>query len=321
MAPESTIAPMSPEAALLQKQMQHSTFKRPGELAVVALLWLCGTISLITTVLIVTTLFGETIDFFREVSPAEFFLETRWQALIPGTESFGIWELVAGTANVVLWSMVFALPLGLAAAIYLSEYAHPRTRSILKPLLEVLAGVPTVVYAFFALTVVTEDVLRPLFGDDRVPIFNSLAASLMMAVMILPTIASVSEDAMSNVPRELREGAYGLGATRLEVAIKVVLPAALSGVIAAVLLAIARVIGETMIVALAAGSTPNLTLMPLESVQTMTGYMLQVGLGDAARGTINYTSLFAVASTLFVFTLTLNVVATWIVNRFREAYE
>ena len=321
MAPESTTAPMSPEAALLQKQMQHSTFKRPGELAVVALLWLCGTISLITTVLIVTTLFGETIEFFREVSPAEFFLETRWQALIPGTESFGIWELVAGTANVVLWSMVFALPLGLAAAIYLSEYAHPRTRSILKPLLEVLAGVPTVVYAFFALTVVTEDVLRPLFGDDRVPIFNSLAASLMMAVMILPTIASVSEDAMSNVPRELREGAYGLGATRLEVAIKVVLPAALSGVIAAVLLAIARVIGETMIVALAAGSTPNLTLMPLESVQTMTGYMLQVGLGDAARGTINYTSLFAVASTLFVFTLTLNVVATWIVNRFREAYE
>jgi phosphate transport system permease protein len=142
MAPESTTAPMSPEAALLQKQMQHSTFKRPGELAVVALLWLCGTISLITTVLIVTTLFGETIDFFREVSPAEFFLETRWQALIPGTESFGIWELVAGTANVVLWSMVFALPLGLAAAIYLSEYAHPRTRSNLKPLLEVLAASP-----------------------------------------------------------------------------------------------------------------------------------------------------------------------------------
>ena len=321
MASEPTTAPMGHDAALLQKQMQHSTFKRPGELAVVALLWLCGTISLITTVLIVTTLFGETIDFFREVSPAEFFLETRWQALIPGTESFGIWELVAGTANVVLWSMVFALPLGLAAAIYLSEYAHPRTRSILKPILEVLAGVPTVVYAFFALTVVTEYVLRPIFGADRVPIFNSLSASLMMAVMILPTIASVSEDAMANVPREFREGAYGLGATRLEVAIKVVLPAALSGVIAAVLLAIARVIGETMIVALAAGSTPNLTLMPLEGIQTMTGYMLQVGLGDAARGTINYTSLFAVASTLFVFTFALNVIATWIVNRFREAYE
>jgi len=305
----------------LKEQMSSGPFKRPGELAVVVLLWACGAISLVTTVLIVTTLFGETIDFFREVSPADFFLETRWQALIPGTESFGIWELVAGTANVVLWSMAIAVPLGLAAAIYLSEYAHPRTRSILKPILEVLASIPTVVYAFFALTVVTEQVLRPLLGDGNVPIFNSLSASIMMAMMILPTIASVSEDAMANVPRELREAAYGLGATRLEVAIKVVFPAALSGIIAAILLAIARVIGETMIVAIAAGSTPNLTLMPLATIQTMTGYMLQVGLGDAARGTINYSSLFAVASTLFLFTFALNVIATWVVNRFREAYE
>ncbi len=305
----------------LRRAMSSGPLKRPGELFVLVLLWACGAISVVTTVLIVVTLFGETVAFFEEVPPQDFFLETRWQALIPGTESFGIWELVAGTANVVLWSMVFALPLGLGAAIYLSEYAHPRTRSILKPILEVLAGVPTVVYAFFALTVITEDVLRPIFGADRVPIFNSLAASIMMAVMILPTIASVSEDAMASVPRELREGAYGLGATRLEVALKVVLPAALSGVIAAILLAIARVIGETMIVALAAGSTPNLTLLPLESVQTMTGYMLQVGLGDAARGTINYSSLFAVASTLFVFTLALNIIAAWIVNRFREAYD
>jgi phosphate transport system permease protein len=321
MTTPSTGAPFPSDPAALEAQMRSGPFKRPGELLVVVLLWGCGLISFITTILIVVTLFGETLDFFKEVSPAEFFLETRWQALIPGTESFGIWELVAGTANVVLWSMVFALPLGLASAIYLSEYAHPRTRSILKPILEVLAGVPTVVYAFFALTVITEDVLRPLFGAERVPIFNSLSASLIMAVMILPTIASVSEDAMANVPRELREGAYGLGATRLEVAIKVVLPAALSGVIAAILLAIARVIGETMIVALAAGSTPNLTLLPLESIQTMTGYMLQVGLGDAARGTINYSSLFAVASTLFVFTFTINVIAAWIVNRFQEAYE
>lgn len=322
MAAEPTAARFPEDAADIEKQMQHSSFKRPGELAVVSILWLCGTISLVTTVLIVVTLFEETWRFFEVVSPREFFLETRWQALIPGeTESFGVWELVAGTANVVLWSMVIALPLGLAAAIYLSEYAHPRTRKILKPVLEVLAGVPTIVYAFFALTVITEDVLRPLLGDDRVPIFNALSASIMLAVMILPTIASVSEDAMANVPRELREGAYGLGATRLEVAIKVVFPAALSGIIAAVLLAIARVIGETMIVAVAAGSTPNLTLMPLESIQTMTGYMLQVALGDAARGTINYTSLFAVASTLFVFTLTLNVIASWTVNRFREAYE
>ncbi len=321
MAADPSNVRLQGDPAVLQRQMQSGPLKRPGELSVMALLWICGAISLITTVLIVVTLFEETYHFFQEVPLQDFFFETEWQALIPGTESFGIWELVAGTANVVLWSMVIALPLGLAAAIYLSEYAHPRTRSILKPILEVLAGVPTVVYAFFALTVITEQVLRPLLGDDNVPIFNSLSASIMMAMMILPTIASVSEDAMASVPRELREGAYGLGATRLEVALKVVFPAALSGIVAAVLLAIARVIGETMIVALAAGSTPNLTLNPLASIQTMTGYMLQVGLGDAARGTINYTSLFAVASTLFLFTFALNVFATYIVNRFREAYD
>jgi len=302
-------------------KLQKGTFKRPGEMLIIASLWICGTISMVTTILIVATLLRETESFFEEVSLREFLLETEWQALIPGTESFGVWELVAGTANVVLWSMVIALPLGLAAAIYMSEYAHPNTRRILKPILEALAGVPTVVYAFFALTVVTENILRPMLGNDNVPIFNSLAASIVMAIMILPTIASVSEDAMASVPRELREGAYGLGATRLEVAIKVVFPAALSGIIAAILLAIARVIGETMIVAIAAGSTPNLTLNPLATIQTMTGYMLQVGLGDAARGTINYSSLFAVAFTLFIFTFTLNVVATWIVNRFREAYD
>lgn len=307
--------------AALQRRLSDRPFKRPVESAIIGALTLCGLVSFVITALIVFTLFEETAHFFREVGFAEFFLSTEWQALIPPNYSFGIWELVAGTANVVLWSMVFALPVGLMAAIYLSEYAHPRTRKILKPTLEALAGVPTVVYAFFALTFITEDVLRPLLGPDRVPLLNSLGASLIMAVMILPTIASVSEDAMSNVPRELREAAYGLGATRFEVAIRVVLPAALSGVIAAVLLAIARVVGETMIVAIAAGSTPNLTLMPLESIQTMTGFMLQVALGDAARGTLDYTSLFAVGSTLFVFTFILNVAAQIIVRRFREAYD
>jgi phosphate transport system permease protein len=218
--------------------------------------------------------------------------------------------LVAGTLNVVVWSLVFALPIGLSAAIYLSEYAHPNTRKTLKPALEALAGVPTVVYAYFALTVVTQQILIPIFGDS-ISFFNSLGASLMLAVMILPTIASISEDAMANV----------LGATRMEVALRVVVPAALSGIVASVLLAIARVIGETMIVAIAAGSTPNLTLSPLESIQTMTGYMLQVGLGDAARGTIDYQSLFAVGSMLFIMTFLLNVAATAIVNRFREVYE
>jgi len=290
-----------------------------GERFIELILLACAAVSLITTAAIVFVLFEETVSFFENVSFSEFFLETEWQPLFRPV-SFGIWELVAGTANVVLWSLVFALPIGLAAAIYLSEYAAPRTRKVLKPILEALAGVPTVVYAYFALTVITQDVLRPIFGQD-IQFFNALGASIMLAVMILPTIASISEDAMSNVPRELREAAYGLGATRLEVAIRVVVPAALSGIVAAVLLAIARVVGETMIVAVAAGSTPNLTLSPLESIQTMTGYMLQVALGDAARGTIDYQSIFAVGSMLFVMTLMLNIAATVIVNRFREAYE
>ena len=306
-------------AANLERAMRKSLWRHPSEVAIVGLLWACGVVSLVTTLLIILTLAGETKRFFDEVPVEDFLFGTTWRIQEP--LSFGIWELVAGTINVLIWSLVFALPLGLASAIYLSEYANPRVRRILKPLLEALAGVPTVVYAFFALTFITGDVLRPLLGEDHVPIFNSLSASLVMAVMILPTIASVSEDAMSNVPRELREAAYGLGSTRLEVAVKVVFPAALSGIIAAILLAIARVIGETMIVAVAAGSTPNLTLMPLESIQTMTGFMLQVALGDVARGDIQYTSLFAVGSALFVFTFIINVAATLIVNRFREAYD
>jgi phosphate transport system permease protein len=289
------------------------------ERAIIAVLYGCALISFITTLAIVIVLFREALSFFRVVSPRDFFTDTEWQPLFEPI-SYGIWELVAGTMNVVVWSLVFALPVGLATAIYLSEYAHPRTRKVLKPLLEALAGVPTVVYAYFALQVVTQDILRPIFGQE-ISFFNSLGASLMMAVMILPTIASISEDAMSNVPRDLREAAYGLGSTRMEVALRVVVPAALSGVVAGILLAVARVVGETMIVAIAAGSTPNLTLSPLESIQTMTGYMLQVGLGDAARGTVDYQSLFAVGSMLFVLTFTLNVVAHLIVGRFREAYD
>lgn len=308
------------ERAALERRLKKSFAKRPQELVIVGMLWVCGIISIVTTILIVVTLFEETYHFFGEISPREFLFTTNWQPLFE-PEAFGIWELVAGTLNVLLWSLAIALPLGLAAAIYLSEYAAPTTRRILKPILEALAGVPTVVYAFFALTVVTEDILRPTLGDDRVPIFNALSAAIVMAIMILPTIASVSEDAMSNVPRDLREAAYGLGSTRMEVALRVVFPAALGGIIAAILLAIARVIGETMIVAIAAGSTPNLTLAPLESVQTMTGYMLQVGLGDVGRGTIQYTSLFAVATALFIFTFIVNVAAAIIVKRFREAYD
>jgi phosphate transport system permease protein len=301
-------------AALRKRPLRHA-----NEAVIKGLLAACATISLVTTALIIFVLAEETIAFFQEVSFAAFFLDTEWQPLFK-PESFGIWELVAGTGNVVFWSLAMALPVGLATAIYLSEYAAPRTRRLLKPILEALAGVPTVVYAYFALNVVTLDILRPVLGSD-VSIFNALSASTMLAVMILPTIASISEDAMASVPRDLREAAYGLGATRLEVSLRVVVPAALSGIIASVLLAIARVVGETMIVGIAAGSTPNLTMWPLDTIQTMTGYMLQAGLGDAARGTIQYSSLFAVGSMLFLITLLFNVGATWFVGRFREEYE
>ncbi|WP_322818521.1 phosphate ABC transporter permease subunit PstC [Tepidiforma sp.] len=313
-------SPLGLRGAELERALRKRWNKALWERVIVLSLWLCGTVSMVTTVLIVLTLADETRAFFAEVSLRDFLLDTKWTPQFEPTH-FGIWPLVFGTLNVLLWSMVIALPLGLATAVYLSEYAHPNTRRVMKPVVEALAGVPTVVYAFFALTVVTQEFLRPLLGQDRVPIFNALSASIVMAIMILPTIASVSEDAMSNVPRELREGAYGLGATRLEVAFRVVFPAALGGIIAAVLLAVARVIGETMIVAVAAGSTPQLTLNPLNSVQTMTGYMLQIGLGDSARGTIDYTSIFAVGSTLFVFTLIANVAAGMIVKRFKEQYE
>jgi phosphate transport system permease protein len=304
----------------IEQQLRKSWTKKPHEVVILGGLAACATVSLVTTIAILYTLSFETYGFFQDIPIQDFLLQTEWQAL-QQPQSFGIWELISGTVAVVFWSMVIALPLGLAAAIFLSEYATSRVRKILKPALEVLAGVPTVVYAFFALTFITQDVLRPVLGDSRIGIFNILSASIVLAVMILPTIASVSEDAMANVPRELREGAYGLGATRLETAFRVVFPAALPGISASVLLAIARVVGETMIVAIAVGSTPNLTLNPLDTAQTMTGFMLQAGIGDAARGTTDYTSLFAVGSALFILTFALTIAAQFIVNRFREAYE
>ena len=305
--------------AQLGLALRRRRLRRSGEFAIIGVLTLCAAVSLVTTALIILVLFSETFTFFRDVSFSQFFLETEW-APFHKPSLFGIWELVAGTANVVLWSLLIALPLALATAVYLSEYAHARTRRLLKPVLEALAGVPTVVYAYFAVNLITLEVLRPMFGTD-LPIYNSLSASIMLGVMILPTIASISEDAMASVPRDLREAAYGLGATRLEVATRVVVPAAFSGIIASILLAIARVVGETMIVAIAAGATPNLTLSPLESIQTMTGYMLQIGLGDAARGTVDYQSLFAVGAMLFMLTLFFNIGAQVLVSRFREEYE
>ncbi|MSP21813.1 MAG: phosphate ABC transporter permease subunit PstC [Dehalococcoidia bacterium] len=303
----------------MRRQYRRRRFRHPAETVIHSLLVACGMLSLAVTALIIFVLLEGTTEFFLKVPLQDFFFAREWQPLFEPV-SFGIWELVAGTMNVVFWSLVFAVPLGLAASIYLSEYAPPLAGKILKPLLEALAGVPTVVYAYFALTFITLSVLRPLLGD-RIGIFNSLGASIVMAVMVLPTIASLSEDAMHNVPRELREGGYALGATRLEVAIRVVLPAAFPGVMASILLAIARVVGETMIVAVAAGSTPTLTLSPLASIQTMTGFMLQIGLGDAARGSIEYGSLFAVGSMLFLMTLVFNIAAQLLIKRFQEQYE
>ena len=304
----------------IREALRKRPLKRTNELVIRGVLGLFATLSLMITVLIIYELFAETRLFFEEVPVKDFLFETKWQPLFKPF-SFGVWELVAGTVNVVVWALVFAVPVGLATAVYLSEYAHPRTRKVLKPILEALAGVPTVVYAFFAITFITPNLLQPVFGEGNVSFFNVLGASLMLAVMILPTIAAISEDGMSTVPRELPEGEYALGSTRLEVSFRVVFPAALSGIIASILLAIARVVGETMIVAVAAGSTPALTVNPLDSIQTMTGYMLQVGLGDAGRGTIQYSSLYAVGMTLFIMTFVLNVAAQWFVNRFREAYE
>lgn len=282
------------------------------------LLAAAASVSVLTTVGIVGVLLFETLDFFREVSIAEFYLGTQWTPLFE-PKSFGVLPLIAGTLLVAAVAMVVAMPLGLAIAIYLSEYAGRRTRRILKPLLEVLAGIPTVVYGYFALTWVTPNLLQRLFPETNV--FNAASAGIVVGIMTLPMIATISEDAMAAVPASLREAAYGLGSTKLEVATRIVVPAALSGIIASFILAVSRAVGETMAVALAAGSTPNLTANPLESVQTMTGYIVQVSLGDTPQGSIEFRTVFAVGMTLFLLTLGLNVVSQWFVRRYRNVYQ
>ncbi|PZN13575.1 MAG: phosphate ABC transporter permease subunit PstC [Bacillota bacterium] len=282
------------------------------------LLLLLSLISVLTTIGIVVTLISETVVFFRQVSIVEFLTGREWTPLF-ADKRFGILPLLAGTFLITGIALLIAVPLGLGSAIYLSEYAGDTARRILKPVLELLAGIPTIVYGYFALNFITQDVLKRIFPD--ISVFNALSAGIAVGIMITPMISSLSEDAMSAVPRRLRDGAYALGATRWEVAWKVVVPAALSGIVASFVLAFARAIGETMIVAVAAGSTPKLTLNPLESVQTMTGYIVQAALGDVAHGGIEYSSLFAVGMTLFVFTLVINLLAMLIRSRFREEYQ
>lgn len=301
-------------AATARQPIDLTRRRRPVESVIEALLALCGVISVATTLAIVGTLLNDGLGLFAEVNFGEFLFGTTWA---PNSGEFGILPLIAGTLLVSAIAVAVAVPLGLAAATYLSEYARPKVRRVLKPMLEVLAGVPTVVYGFFALTVVTP-LLKKIFDID---VFNALSAGLVMGIMIIPTVASVSEDAMRAVPQSLREGAFGLGAGRRRVAVRVVIPAALSGIAAGVILGISRAVGETMIVALSAGSTPKLTANPLQSIQTMTGYIASIAGGESSRGSLQYKSIFVVGLTLFVLTLILNLITVRLVRRFRQVYQ
>jgi phosphate transport system permease protein len=271
----------------------------------------------ITTLGIVFTLIFETIEFFKRVSIVEYLSGTEWYPFSGSNPTFGVLPLVLGTLKVTIIAIAVAVPLGLAVAIYLTEYATDRTRRIIKPILEVLAGVPTIVYGFFALTFVTP-VLQTIIPSLK--LFNALSPGIVVGIMILPSIISLSEDAMSSVPNGIREGALALGATKLEVSLKVVLPAALSGIMASIVLGISRAIGETMIVSLAGGATPTFDFNITGSIQTMTAYIVQVSSGDAGFGTTIYYSMYAVGFTLFIFTLMMNLVAHYISKRFREEY-
>ncbi len=284
---------------------------------VISVIFFFALISVFTTFGIIGVLLQETILFFRQVSIVEFLTGTRWTPLF-ATKKFGVLPLVNGTVLVAGGAMFVSLPFGLLAAVYMSEYASSRARSILKPFLEILAGIPTVVYGYFALLFVTP-ILKSIFPQTQS--FNGLSASIVMGFMILPTVASISEDALSAVPRALREAAYALGATKAEVATQVVIPAALSGIAAAFILAISRAIGETMIVAIAAGQQPKMTLNPLESIETMTAYIVQVSLGDTPHQSIAYQTIFAVGMLLFLMTLVMNIVSYFFTKRFREVYE
>jgi len=295
--------------------------KRPrlGESIIQTVLFVCGFISIFTTIAIVYVLFQESLSFFADpaVTLFEFFTGTVWQ---PRIGEFGVLPLVNATLVISFIAMLVAVPLGLGMAIYLSEYASERARAILKPVIELLAGIPTVVYGFFALTFVTP-ILRGMLGKDVVAVYNMLSAGLVVGILITPIIATLSEDALSAVPGSLRQASFGLGATKWETAIKIVVPAALSGILAASIVAMSRAVGETMVVALAAGASPNLTWNPFEPAETMTGHIARISGGDLSYGSIDYRSIFAIGLVLFFITLALNIASRRIVRRFREVYD
>ncbi len=301
------------------RPLARSANRRVGEHVIHVLLFGCALVSVLATAGIVLVLVLEAWSFFGQVSFVDFLTQTRWTPLF-ASKQFGVLVLVSATLLTTMIAMAVALPVGLLAAIYLSEYASESRRRALKPALEVLAGVPTVVYGYFALQFVTGVLLKGVFGDG-IGTFNGLSAGLVMGIMIVPLVASLSEDAMYAVPHSLREASYALGATRLETSLGVVVPAALSGIIAAFVLAVSRAVGETMIVAVAAGSTPRLGLDPFVPIETMTAYIVQVALGDTPVGSIEFRTIFAVGAGLFAITLVLNVFSNWFTRRFREVYE
>ncbi len=280
-------------------------------------MFLCALLSVLVTIGIIFVLVREATTFFLAVPVFDFLFGTRWAPLLE-PRSFGVLPLVAGTFLIVLGAAVIGIPIGLARALYRSDYASKRARTIVKPILEILAGIPTVVYGYFALTFITP-LLRTVFPSTN--IFNAASASIVVGIMVLPMVASLCDDALRAVPDALRQGAYALGATPFEVSARVVVPGALSGIVASFVLALSRAVGETMAVTIAAGATPRLTGNPLESIQTMTAYIVQVSLGDTPAGTVEYQTIFAVGALLFAITLVSNVAANRILRRFREVYE
>jgi phosphate transport system permease protein len=318
-APAAQAAGAAPAGSPTKPRVSLSaSAKRPGEAVVKWVLRIAAAITIAVTIGIVIALIVPSLSFFTEVSPIEFLFGTRWAPRFADA-SFGVIPLVTATVWTTAIALITAIPLGLGAAVLLSEYAHPRLRKVLKPILEILAGVPTVVYGLFALEFVQGTVFRGLLGLPTGS-FSVLAAGLVMGVMIVPTIASLSEDAMSAVPQSMRQGSAALGANRMQTSVRVVFPAALSGIVAAVVLGVSRAVGETMIVAIAAGGQARLVTGPLQQGQTMTGFIANAALGDSRVGSIEYNTLFAVGLLLFAITLLINFISIRFVRRFREAY-
>ena len=310
-------SPLAPHSERHDLYRRTRLKRKIGEGGIHGILLLCALVTVATTVGIIGILFTETVGFFRSVPILDFLFGTKWTPnFVP--QNFGVLPLVGGTLLVALGASIVALPIGLATAIFLSEYASDRVRRIFKPILELLAGIPTVVYGYFALTFVTPNLVRLV--NPEASIFNAASASIVVGIMIIPMVSSLSEDAMIAVPRSLRDGAYALGANPLQVATRIVIPAALSGIISSFILALSRAIGETMIVTIAAGSIPNLTANPFEGVQTMTAYIAQTSLGDTPQGTIEFYTLFSVAMLLFIMTFLMNILANLVVRRYKKVY-